>query len=211
MFREGIGEGSFAGYHPWVNLTYYIFAVGLTILTLSPWFLAATFVMAWVYSLLLRGTEVLKINLILSLWIFVIMGALLCQDPVDIFHVLFDRLPAVSAGILSAVHEKTVVLQIGAETDIPGKDLQGLVHRNCRPRARPGRLCPGRIRVLCDCLRPGRDVKRQIVFDTMIVDKNVGNITSGDQNDCADHRRDQFQDLFHSSALRIGLPDYFSL
>ena len=76
MFREGIGEGSFAGYHPWVNLTYYIFAVGLTILTLSPWFLAATFVMAWVYSLLLRGTEVLKINLILSLWIFVIMGAL---------------------------------------------------------------------------------------------------------------------------------------
>lgn len=75
MFKDGIGEGSeFSGYHPWVNLTYYILAIGITMFSLSPWFLAATFTLSWLYSLLLRGTTVVRMNLLFTFWTLVIMA-----------------------------------------------------------------------------------------------------------------------------------------
>ena len=75
MFREGLGERSaFGEYHPAVNLTYYILAIGITVFSLSPWFLAATFLLAWVYSVMLRGTSAVRMNLVFILWIIVLMA-----------------------------------------------------------------------------------------------------------------------------------------
>ena len=75
MFKEGIGESSeFSGFHPWVNLIYYVLAIGITMFSLSPWFLIATFVLSWTYSLLLRGKSVVKLNLIFTFWTLVLMA-----------------------------------------------------------------------------------------------------------------------------------------
>jgi hypothetical protein len=52
-----------AGYHPWVNLTYYVLAIGITMVALAPWFLAVTLSLAWIYRktarmpLLLNSSE----------------------------------------------------------------------------------------------------------------------------------------------------------
>lgn len=74
MLRQGLGEQSeFAGYHPAVNLIYFILVIGLTMFCLTPGFLAVTFAGAWIYSLMLRGTACLKMNL----WLSVVMLALM--------------------------------------------------------------------------------------------------------------------------------------
>lgn len=75
MFREGLGEHTeFAGYHPAVNLTYYVLVIGITMFCSSPWFLAVTFLLAWGYSLLLGGRSNLRLNLIFVFWILVVMA-----------------------------------------------------------------------------------------------------------------------------------------
>ena len=75
MFREGIGERTeFAEYHPWVNLVYYALVIGITMFSMSPWFLAATFILAWSYSFLLKGRAALRLNLVFIFWIVVVMA-----------------------------------------------------------------------------------------------------------------------------------------
>lgn len=77
MKREGLGENSeFSAYHPIVNLTYYILVIGVTVFSLSPWFLMATFLLAWCYSVLLKGTAVIRMNLVFSFWIIVVMAVI---------------------------------------------------------------------------------------------------------------------------------------
>ena len=75
MFREGIGEhNEFSEYHPWVNMVYYVLVIGITMFSMSPWFLAATFILAWMYSLLLKGRQALRLNLLFVFWIVVVMA-----------------------------------------------------------------------------------------------------------------------------------------
>ncbi|MGF6376440.1 energy-coupling factor transport system permease protein [Clostridiales Family XIII bacterium PM5-7] len=77
MPREGLGENSeFSTYHPIVNVVYFILTVGITMFSLSPLFLAATYVMAWVYSVLLKGKEAVKLNLIFTVASLVIMAVI---------------------------------------------------------------------------------------------------------------------------------------
>ena len=77
MFRKGIGEHTeFSEYNPLVNLAFYVLAIGVTMFSTSPWFLAATFVMAWVYSLLLKGRRALRLNLLFVFWIVVVMAVI---------------------------------------------------------------------------------------------------------------------------------------
>lgn len=74
MKRRGLGEGAeFAAYHPLVNLIYFVLAAGITMFSMSPWFLAVTFAGAWAYSLLLKGRAALRLNLSLSLFMVLIM------------------------------------------------------------------------------------------------------------------------------------------
>lgn len=77
IFKEGIGEGStFAGCHPAVNLIFFLFAIGITMFSVSPAFLAVTLIFSWIYSVLLNGTGVIKTNLIFTVPIVVIMAGI---------------------------------------------------------------------------------------------------------------------------------------
>lgn len=74
MFRDGLGESSrFASCHPAVNLIFYTFAIGITMFSIDPAFLAVTVVFAWVYSVLLKGIKTIKTNLLLMLPIVLVM------------------------------------------------------------------------------------------------------------------------------------------
>ena len=110
MFKEGLGETSeFAGYHPWVNMTYYILAVGVTMFSLSPWFLAGTFLLSWVYSVLIRGRKIIRLNLIFTLWSLILMAVInvfFSHDGVTVFFYINDNaitLEAMLFGFSSAV------------------------------------------------------------------------------------------------------------
>ena len=77
MFKDGLGEGStFAGCHPAVNLIFFLFAIGITMFSMSPVFLSATLVFSWLYSILLNGKKAIKSNLLFTLPIVVIMAVI---------------------------------------------------------------------------------------------------------------------------------------
>lgn len=74
MFRDGLGEGSrFSSCHPAVNLVFYTFAIGITMFSIDPAFLAVAMVFAWAYSILLKGVKTIKTNLLFLLPIVVVM------------------------------------------------------------------------------------------------------------------------------------------
>lgn len=68
VFREGLGErAAFYRCHPLVNFTYFGAIIGVTMFSNHPLFLAASFVMAWVYSVLLRGKKAILFNCLILL------------------------------------------------------------------------------------------------------------------------------------------------
>lgn len=74
MFRDGLGEDSrFSSCHPAVNLIFYTFAIGITMFSIDPVFLAVAMVFAWAYSILLKGVKTIKTNLLFMLPIVVVM------------------------------------------------------------------------------------------------------------------------------------------
>lgn len=74
MLSRGLGEkAEFAGYHPLVNFIYFVLVAGITMFSMAPLFLAAAFIGAWIYSLLLKGRAALKMNLTLSIAMVLIM------------------------------------------------------------------------------------------------------------------------------------------
>ena len=77
MFEEGLGEDSeFSGFHPWVNIIYFIFAIVVTMFSLSPWFLIATITASWMYSFVLMGKKSIKMNLVVTLWALVVFSCI---------------------------------------------------------------------------------------------------------------------------------------
>jgi len=74
MHKQGLGETSeFCTYHPLVNLIYFALVIGVTMFSMSPYFVAVTIVGAWAYSVLLKGIGALKFNLILSIPMVLVM------------------------------------------------------------------------------------------------------------------------------------------
>ena len=74
MLRDGLGESSrFSGCHPAVNMIFYTFAIGITMFSQDPIFLAVTTVFAWGYSILLKGAHQARTNLLFLLPIVLIM------------------------------------------------------------------------------------------------------------------------------------------
>lgn len=63
VLRRGLGESA-ASYrcHPLLNLAYYAFIVAVTMFSNHPAFLFSSFVMAWCYSVLLRGRQAVRLN-----------------------------------------------------------------------------------------------------------------------------------------------------
>lgn len=77
MFKNGLGEESrFSGCHPFVNFIYYTFVIGITMFSMAPVFLAVTFLFAWAYSMLLKGTGAIKTNLAFTIPILVVMAVI---------------------------------------------------------------------------------------------------------------------------------------
>lgn len=77
IFKEGLGEGStFAGCHPAVNLMFFLFAIGITMFSMSPAFLTVTLVFSWLYSILLNGKKAVRSNLLFTLPIVLIMAVI---------------------------------------------------------------------------------------------------------------------------------------
>lgn len=75
MLKDGLGDNTeFSGYHPLVSLTYFGFVIGITMFSLSPWFLMPTLIFAWGYSVVLKGIQGAKMNLIVSGSILLVMS-----------------------------------------------------------------------------------------------------------------------------------------
>ena len=97
MFREGLGEDSeFSSFHPWVNLIYFLLAIGITMFSQSPWFLAATMIVAWMYSITLKGVKQIKMNLLVTAWsvmVFSIVNALFSHNGATVlFYISGNRI-----------------------------------------------------------------------------------------------------------------------
>lgn len=74
MNRGGIGETStFAGFHPIITAVYYVLVIGVTMFSMSPFFLCATFLASFAYSCLLKGKKTVGQNLTLALIILITM------------------------------------------------------------------------------------------------------------------------------------------
>ncbi len=73
--REGLGETStFAGYHPAVNFIFFALAIGITMFSMDPVFLAATLAASWIWSILLSGRGAVKFNLLMTLPVLLFMA-----------------------------------------------------------------------------------------------------------------------------------------
>ena len=77
MFKNGIGETSeFSRFHPLVNLIYFSFVIGITMFSMTPYFLIATLVTSWIYSVLLKGKKILKQNAYISIFTILLTAVL---------------------------------------------------------------------------------------------------------------------------------------
>jgi len=74
MHKQGLGETSeFCTFHPLVNITYYIMVIGITMFSMSPYFVAVTLIGAWAYSIMRKGTSAVKFNLFMSVPMVLVM------------------------------------------------------------------------------------------------------------------------------------------
>lgn len=75
MKDNGLGDSStFYSYHPIVTAAYYILVIGITMFSMSPFFLAVTFIFSWGYSAILKGPGELKQNAVITLVIVITMA-----------------------------------------------------------------------------------------------------------------------------------------
>ena len=75
--REGLGEtGTFAGYHPAVNFIFFVFAIGITMFSMDPLFLAVTLAASWSWSILLSGRRAIRFNLLITVPILLITSVI---------------------------------------------------------------------------------------------------------------------------------------
>lgn len=74
MGNKGLGEtAEFCSFHPLVNITYFALVVGITMFSISPYFLAVSLVFSWSYAFVLKGFKSLKLNLGISLAMLLVM------------------------------------------------------------------------------------------------------------------------------------------
>ena len=71
---DGSGP-AFGMYHPWVSFIFYVFAVGIGMFTMSPYFIACAYAASWLYSTLLNGRRAARFNLTATVWTVVLMTA----------------------------------------------------------------------------------------------------------------------------------------
>jgi len=68
MNPQGFGrQREFCTFHPLINMVYFVFVIGITMFSMSPYFIAVSLAGAWGYSILLKGKQALKFNLVMTL------------------------------------------------------------------------------------------------------------------------------------------------
>lgn len=117
FWEEGLGESAaFYQAHPLLNFTYFAFVIGVTMFSMHPAFLAASFLCAWIYSLLLQGKKALRFNLLVLLPVIVLMtllNTLHVHNGVTVLFYLNDNritLEAIVYGLASAIMLTSVVI-----------------------------------------------------------------------------------------------------
>ena len=125
VLKRGLGENAaFYRSHPLLNFTYFVFIIGVTMFSMHPVFLAASFVMAWAYSLLLRGKKALKFNLLIfltSIFLMTLLNTLNVHNGVTVLFYLNDNritLEAIVYGMVSAVMVTSVIIWFSCFTTI---------------------------------------------------------------------------------------------
>lgn len=129
ILKDGIGEkAEFAAYHPMVNLIFFIFAIGITMLSTHPYFLVSAFIISWVYSVVLKGKSALKFNVLISLPMFVIMAlinTLFVHNGATVLFYLFGNrvtMEALLYGIASAFLLSAVIVWFSSFNMIMSSD-----------------------------------------------------------------------------------------
>lgn len=117
LWHEGLGEGAaFYRSHPLLNFTYFAIIIGITMFSIHPAFLALSFVMAWVYSVMLRGKKAVKFNLLIMIPTIILMtlfNTLNVHNGVTVlFYLNYNRvtLEAITYGFAAAILLSTVII-----------------------------------------------------------------------------------------------------
>ena len=117
MDNKGLGEtAEFCSYHPLVNITYFALVVGITMFSISPYFLAVTMVLSWSYAFVLKGTKSLRNNVLITLSMLLIMVIINLffnnNGETVLFYINTNRITAesIAYGIASAVMLIAVVV-----------------------------------------------------------------------------------------------------
>lgn len=126
---EGLGESA-ESYrcHPLLNLAYYAFIIGLTMFSNHPAFLLSSFVMAWVYSMILRGKKALRFNclvLLPAIFLTVLLNTLNVHNGVTVlFYLNGNRitLEAIVFGFVQALVLSGVIIWFSCFTAVVTAD-----------------------------------------------------------------------------------------
>ena len=117
MKEDGVREsGEFYRCHPLLNFAYFAFVIGVTMFSMHPVFLAASFVMAWVYSIVLQGKSAVRFNLFTLVPLIVVMtliNTLNVHNGVTVLFYLNDNritLEAILFGLASSVMLTSVII-----------------------------------------------------------------------------------------------------
>ena len=113
----GLGEqAAFYRSHPLVNFAYFAVIVGVTMFSNHPAFLLASFGMAWVYSILLRGKKAIRFNcmiLLPTMVLTVLLNTLNVHNGVTVLFYLNDNritLEAIIYGCAAALMLSSVMI-----------------------------------------------------------------------------------------------------
>ena len=117
ILEDGLGESSlFYRSHPLLNFAYFVFVIGVTMFSNHPLFLGLSFVLAWIYSLVLRGKKALRLNFFILLPTIILMTLLNSLNVHNGVTVLFYlngnrvTLEAIVYGFVSAVMLSSVII-----------------------------------------------------------------------------------------------------
>lgn len=127
--KNGLGENAaFYRSHPLLNFVYFAFIIGVTMFSNHPLFLGVSFVMAWCYSILLRGLRAVRFNcfvLVPALVLTVLLNTLNVHNGVTVlFYLNGNRitLEAIVYGCISALMLSSVIIWFSCFSAIVTED-----------------------------------------------------------------------------------------
>lgn len=117
VLSVGLGERSeFYRSHPLLNFVYFAVIVGVTMFSNHPVFLMASFLMAWVYSIVLRGSKAIRFNCLIllpTMVLTILLNTLNVHNGVTVLFYLNDNritLEAIIYGCATAVMLSSVMI-----------------------------------------------------------------------------------------------------